>query len=35
MILIDDSGNIRVTEKNLSYMFDFQHGFIYVSKDYA
>jgi hypothetical protein len=35
MILIEDSGNIRIIEKYLSYMFGFQHGSIYVSKDDA
>jgi hypothetical protein len=32
MILVDDFGNTRVTKKCLLYMFNFQHGFIHVSR---
>jgi hypothetical protein len=35
MILIDDSGNEKVTKKCLLYMFGFQCGSIHVSKDDA
>jgi len=34
-ILIDDYGNVKVTDKCLLYMFGFQHGSIHVSKDDA
>jgi len=34
-ILIDDYGNVQVTNKCLLYMFGFQHGSIHVSKDDA
>jgi hypothetical protein len=32
-ILVDDFGNVRVTEKCLLYLFGFQCGSIHVSRD--
>jgi hypothetical protein len=35
MILVDDYGNTKITEKCLSYMFGFLCGCIHVSRDDA